>query len=322
MRTILGIHLTTFAFAMSTSACFAVVNLDPYHVGDVPEEGGSMPGSEALGSSDAGAGATGSADLKLAFLNMTPHITQMFEYRVIDANNIIQSRGVVKPLGSPNVDINVPMAVPRVNGPYRLDFYADVTDSGKYTGSATSPLCGASGCSVLTNDHAWRIYPLDASNTSGEVAVMGDVIQVTFTHDTSFTDINTLPNDPTLAQHPPIDTGLAATITIQNATAQMGNLIQVRIMNTDDNQTVGLYRIPKISQAAFVMAVPGCVETATSYDVLVYVDANHNGMYDDPATPGAGDLGWIVPTTAGSTGLNATLDLSMTTAANKDVGAP
>jgi hypothetical protein len=100
-----------------------------------------------------------------------------------------------------------------------------------------------------------------------------------------------------------------------------GVLIQVRIVDTGANRTVGLYRIPQMSQATFAMKVPGAVENGAEYAVFVYVDANGNGKYDNPAM-GAGDLGWSLVGTADVNGLDVSLDAETPTGANTDVGAP
>src|SRR5579884_2915989 len=128
MRTILGAPLTLIALASSATACFAIVSLDPYHVAPAttPDEGGASATPDAGDAPESSVATTGDFDLKMSFLNMFPHVMQLFEYRVIDSTNFIQSRGFVVPLGSPNVVINAPKAVTRVNGPFRLDFYADV----------------------------------------------------------------------------------------------------------------------------------------------------------------------------------------------------
>src|SRR5579862_5674336 len=104
MQTATFIRLTTLALAMSTPACFAVVNLDPYRVSTDPPDaggadtGGTMPGNDASGAPETTVPLTGSFDLKLALLGMSPHITQMLEYRVIDSNNFIQLRGLINPM--------------------------------------------------------------------------------------------------------------------------------------------------------------------------------------------------------------------------------
>jgi hypothetical protein len=298
MRRILGISCGALAMVLCLPGCFALVDVDRFHSAD------AGPDSPAAVSNPFGA----YMDLKLTLIGMTPHVTQLFEYRVIDANNFIQFRGVVNPLGGPNAVINAPLSIPKLNGPFHLDFYADVNDSGGYDGLG----------SVISNDHAWRIEPLDNYPMDSITPVDG-LIQVVFTHNTSFTDINTFPSG---TPNPPKDKGLGVIVHVTNADALQNDLIQVRILDTGANQTVGLVRLPKISQPAFDLKIPGVVENGADYSALVYVDANGNSMYDNPAASAPGDLGWSLPGTADTTGLNINLNAQTTNVANVDVGAP
>jgi hypothetical protein len=296
MRSILGIRHPAMALLLAMSGCFTLVDVDRFHT--------------AQGSAAAAAQPNKSGEylnLTLSLAGMTPHVTQLFEYRVIDANNFIQSRGVLNPLGAPDVTVHVPLAIPKVNGPFRLDCYADVNNSGGYDGIG----------SVISNDHAWRIDPL-ADYPPGSVSPVDGLVQVKFTHNTSFTDINQYPSG---SPNPPHDTGLAAAIHVANAGPLHGVLIQVRVIDMAANRTVGLFRVPRIVQAAFDMTIPGVVENGVSYDVLVYVDANGNGIYDNPAA-GLGDFGWRLAATADTTGLSVRVEAQTTGAANVDVGAP
>lgn len=252
-------------------------------------------------------GATQYVNFKFTLVGMTPHISQLFEYRIVDANNFVQSRGVVNPLGGPNLVIDVPKSIPKVNGPFHLDFYAGVNESGGYDGIGL----------VVSQDHAWRIDPLE-DYPVGSVTPVDGLVQVTFTHNTSFTNIDTYPSG---TRNPSKDTGLGATIHVTNAQNLQGDLMQVRLVDSGANRTVGLFRLPKISQPTFDMTVPGVVEDGVEYNALVYVDANANGNYDNPAT-GGGDLGWSVTGTADTTGLNVSLDAAQIGLAKADVGAP
>jgi hypothetical protein len=301
MQSITGFCASTIAIVLGASACDAFVDVDRYRTATAS----SPTGKDAAVESIDPPGAYDS--LELTFLAMRPHIDQLFEYRVIDSNNFIQSRGFVKPLGAENVTINAPYSVPKVNGPFHLDFWADVQGLGYYNGIG----------SVISNDHAWRIDPLQ-DYPSGSVTHVDGLVQVTFTHNTSFTDINQWPVG---TMNPSKDTGLGATLHVLNAGGFQGDLIQVRIFDTDAKRTVGLYRIPKVTQSTFDMVIPGVVESGAAYAAMVYVDANGNGMYDNPAMPG-GDLGWSVAGVATDTGLVVTVDGQMTASATVDVGGP
>jgi len=296
---------TVVAIGLVTSGCFSLVDVDRFH-GSASSQGGSQAGSQ--GDVSAATSVPGQySSLKLTLIGMTPHVSQLFEYRIIDANNFIQSRGVVNPLGGANVVINAPLAVPKVNGPFHLDMYADVNGSGGYDGIG----------SVVTQDHAWRIDPL-ADYPAGAVAAVDGLVQVTFTHNTSFTEINDYPSGTPNVPH---DTGLGATLHVSNADAVLGALLQVRIVDTGANRTVALFRLPRITQPAFDLNIPGVVESGVDYSAVVYVDANKNGSYDNPAN-GGGDLGWSVNGAADATGLNVSLDAATTEVAKVDVGAP
>jgi hypothetical protein len=331
MQAIPRIRLGATAMMATLSGCFAVVDVDRFHIaettGQSPSDAAAMSTDANASPSEAGAaGQDGGAltapgaylNLKLTLVGMNPHVAQLFEYRIIDSTNFIQSRGVVNPLGAPDVVINVPQAIPTVNGPFRLDFYADVNSSGGYDGLG----------SVITNDHAWRIDPL-VNYPDGTPSVEG-LVQVTFTHNTSFTDINSYPSGTTNPAH---DTGLGATIHVINAGAFQGKLIQARVVEQATNRTVGMFRVPQITAAVFDMTIPGVVETLSQYNVLIYVDANGNGIYDNPAAPvepsAEPDFGWNISGTAstpagdgGTTGLELTFDPSVALPSNVDVGAP
>jgi len=284
--------LTAVALTPAVGGCSLVVDLERFH------EKAPLVTQGANGEYQS---------LKLSLVAMKPHIGHMFEYRVVDANNMVQSRGVIKPLGPNDITVDVPLAVPKTNGPYRLDFYADVNNSGGYDGLG----------SVITNDHAWRIDPL-ADYPAGSVAPIDGVIQVTFTHNTSFTDIDQYPSGtPNKSK----DTGLGAKVHVTGADTLHGKLLQIRVAETTTKHVVALYRINAMDAPAFDIAVPGCVDTGVDYNVDVYVDANGNGVYDDPST-GAGDLGWRIPVTSDAAGLAATIDATTTATANVDVGAP
>jgi hypothetical protein len=297
MRSIFRTRNWALAIAANMCSCFAVVDVDRFHYVESVVEAPDSSAASLAGDY---------TDFRFTLVGMTPHVSQMFEYRIIDSNNFIQSRGIVNPLGSPDVILNVLAAIPpKLNGTYRLDFYADVNHSGGYDGLGE----------VVTNDHAWRIDPL-VDYPPGTVTPVDGLTQVTFTHNTFFTDIDTFPSG---TPNKPTDTGLGATIHVVNADGLQNDLIQVRVVATDGSRTVGMYRVPQMTQTTFDLSIPGCIEVGNDYNVLVFVDANADGKYEDPSKPG-GDLGWSLPATADATGLNVTANLQQTAAAIIDVG--
>ncbi|HEY8077488.1 MAG TPA: hypothetical protein VIF62_25355, partial [Labilithrix sp.] len=96
--------------ALSCSSCFAVTNLDRFKQ------------SEAVDSNF--------SDLRLTVRGMTNHVAEYFEYRIIDATGTIQSRGIALPLGGVDETFNAAGAVPKLNGPFHLDFWADHDHNG------------------------------------------------------------------------------------------------------------------------------------------------------------------------------------------------
>jgi hypothetical protein len=296
MGAILGIRPCALAASLSLCGCFAVVDVDRFHSAD-----GGLGSTARL--SHAGA----YLDLKLSLVGMKPHVAQLFEFRIIDGSNYIQARGDVNPLGIADTTINMPLSIPKVNGPFHLDFWADVEGLGYYDKIG----------SVISNDHAWRIDPLQDYPPDTVTPVDG-LVQVTFTHNTSFTEINQYPSGTPNVPH---DTGLAATIHVVNATDLQGDLIQVRVADTGGNRTIGVYRLPQIIESTFDLSIPGVVESGADYEAFLYVDANGNGAYDNPATK-SGDLGWSVSGTADATGLHMNIDAADIGSGNVDVGAP
>jgi hypothetical protein len=245
-------------------------------------------------------------DLQLTLVGMKPHLAHTYEYRVIDANNLVQSRGVISPLGAADVTIFVPRAIPRSNGPYRLDFYADVNGSGGYDGIG----------SVISNDHAWRIDPLQ-DYPAGSVAPVDGLVQVTFTHSTSFTDIDQYPSGkPNKSK----DTGLGAALKLKSLGAANGRMLEVRIAEKETKHVVGLMRVHQIAKDELDLSIPGVVDVGVDYDVDVYVDANGNGAYDDPSKD-QGDWGMRAEAASTESGLAVTLD-TLELPHNLDVGRP
>ncbi len=326
MRASFGIGLCASAGAFALTGCFAIIDVDRFH--SAPKS--NMVSGTVLPVADA------YLDMSFTLIGMTPHTTQLFEYRVVDAANHVQSRAVVNPLGAVDSVILAPQFVPNMaspqtmNGPFRLDFYADVNNSGGYDGK------GPNG-SAIYDDHSWRIAPL-VDYPAGSISPIPGLVQVTFTHNTSFTDIN---NDVTGTRNPPTDSGLGATIHVVNAGSLMGVLVQALVIEPITKRTVGLFRLPKVTQASFDMTIPGIVEELTDYKVTIFADANGNGVYDNPATAGAGDLGWSLEGTSGTvdagsfaaamgdggvsaqvTGLTVPFDPTASGPSNVDVGSP
>ena len=216
--------------AASTSSCFAVTNLDRFEKDTTP--------------------AGNFNDLNLTVRGMFSHVNEMFEYRIVDATNTLQSRGIIKPLGGPDASMFAVGAVPKQNGPFNLDFYADHDNSGGYD---RDPLNG-------TGDHSWRI-PLTADLLNDKGAFV-----VVFDHNTSFTVIT--------APEPPQEIGMPATIHLVNMDAFVGKRVEVRVADASSKRVVAMYRIPGLVMPSTTVVVPGMIEGGVSYTVEVYTDDN------------------------------------------------
>lgn len=274
--------------AAAATSCANVAGLDDFHKRGVSESASTASEYFAL---------------KLQLVAMKPHLGHLIEYRVIDANNYIQSRGVVDAMTSEDVELFAPRAIPRSNGPYRLDFFADVNESGGFDGLG----------SVVTNDHAWRIEPLVPNP---DELRSDDVVTVTFLHSTTFTNVDQYPSG---TPNPAQDTGLAARIHVQGLEPYVGRTVEVRVAEKRTHHVVALYRAMRAAGPTVDAVVPGCVDLETEYDVDIWADANGNGAYDVPAE--GTDRGWRVGVTSTAEGLDATVDLS-SAAGMTDVASP
>jgi hypothetical protein len=223
---------------------------------------------------------------------------------VSDQNQVV-SMGSLEPLGavvdpqtmetSPVV-VHVKNAVPR-QGKLRLDFYADVNETGKYDGV---------GEIKLKKDHAWRIAPLNgldpASGTVDE-----QTVDVRFSHNTLFVDIDAIDEAPS----PPETTGIDATVRLAKMDPYVGKLVEVRVVDRGNAHVVGLHRYAALPQASATCVLAGVLEPGVEYDVEIYADANGDHAYQAPGKPG-GDGGWKVKKTAGDDGIDLAFDPTST----------
>ncbi len=269
------------------SGCFAITNLDRFQT--------EVRGSENYN------------DLDFKVRAMTSHVAERVEIRVIDADNILQAKTVIEPLGAPQMTITMRNAIPKAKPPYRLDFFADHDKNGGYT----PPTADANP------DHAWRIsplrdYPKEESSTDG-------VYRVDFEHNTSFDNLNMWPDRAT--NNPASELGAAAAFKLTNLPAEwQAKLLEIRVVDHSTGHTSGVYRISTVGQTQYDLKLTGVIDTGVEYDVLVYVDLNANGTYDNPEQ--GGDLGWKILRPSDSTGLKLDFDAATIGAGKVNVGSP
>ena len=222
--------VTMAALATGTSSCFAVTNLDRF---------------------EKNAGPSGNFnDLNLTVRGMTSHVNELFEYRIVDGTNTLQSRGRIIPLGDDHASMFAPGAVPKQNGPFTLDFFADHDKSGDYN---RDPVQG-------TGDHSWRI-PLtpDLLDDNGTYVIV-------FDHNTSFSVLT--------SPAPPREIGTPATVHLTNMAGFVGKRVEVRIADASSKRVVAFYRVPKLAGPTADVVVPGMIEGGVTYTVEVYTDDN------------------------------------------------
>jgi hypothetical protein len=244
------------ALALACSACFVVTDLDRFD--------------------KRGQSSSNFNDLRFTTRGFTSHVNEYFEYRVVDAKNVIQSRGIVLPLGGPGTTIFARGAVPKQNGPFRLDFFSDHDMKPGYTDTSAA----------MAGDHSWRI-PLTDNLLNDD-----DAFVVSFDHNTSFNFLN----DP----EPPKEFGKPAVVRLKNMGAFIGKRVEVRVADASSGRYVALFRVPAAAMDAFDATVPGMIELNTTYTVEVYTD-------DGASTP-ASVQAFRMDATGTATGLDVTFD--------------
>jgi len=303
--------------AMCASACFAITdNIDGIH-------------------------GPGPPTLTLSFDGMDQHDDQRFEFKVIDRKNFVQTRGIVYPLKM-TVDpldvplgeqfkISVPLAVPKGETGYRVDFWADENNSGSYEFDHS--------WDYRLQDHSWRVLLDDAAprDAFAKLTHEGDSHGIHFTHHLDFVDLNEFPDpfpDPhPLPKNPSTDTMVDAVVHVDNLGTE-GKMVQIRVADLSGH-VVGLYRSTSgrgerdaAAPSTQKFTIPGCIEPFGPYDVALYVDANGNNDmrgngYDDPSKGPGNDLGWrLLHQLAKGNGLDVIFDAADTAKGNVDVGPP
>lgn len=248
--------VAVLAAALSTS-CFAVTDLDRF----TKTEGTSSNFS----------------DLRFTVRGMKSHVNELFEYRVIDAGNVVQSRGFIVPLGGEEASLFAKGAVPKQNGPFHLDFYADHD--------------GVPGYDVApkaAGDHAWRL-PLEDGMRNDEGTFV-----ISFDHNTSFSYLN----DPT----PPREIGKPFVARLKNLATFQGKRVEVRVADASSGRVVALYRVPSVKTPDLVLTVPGMIEQGVTYRIELYTD-------DGLATPSS-IRAFRIERDAQETGLDVEIDLT------------
>ncbi|MCX6152176.1 MAG: T9SS type A sorting domain-containing protein [Ignavibacteriales bacterium] len=212
--------------------------------------GQSNPGNSSLISLPGDPASMQTTTLTVQFTEMTPHIGEKLELRVVDKSDFMEvSRSVVNPISV--ADFNIPINNIQIGHSYWIDFYVDHNNNGKYD---APPL-----------DHAWR---LELNN-----AVGNDVIN--FAHNTNFTDIKWK---------------YLLTMQFTGMTPHIGQLLELRVIDDSTQIEFGRTRIESIPSADFNINLPVLWSDRANYKVEFYVDFNNNGLYDALPTDHAWEI--------------------------------
>jgi hypothetical protein len=252
--------------------------------------------------------------LRFTIRGMDNHVSKYFEIRLLDGRNWVQFVGVSEKFESqPTASFYFPNVIPKRDAnSYRLDFFGDMNDDRAF--NATAPKDEA-GNATAERDHSWRLTELGTTKAP-EQRVRGDALEVVYLHNYQFEDLDT---------PKPEFTGGDAVVNLTNLSDSLNKRVEVRVttLNSDPSvppRTLGFYRIPRLGVAQTTATMRGIIhESGETFRVFVYVDANGNDEYDNPAAGGA-DYGWSVdakPQTDLS--LNVTFDPTSAGPANVNV---
>ncbi len=188
-------------------------------------------------------------DFTLQLNEMTPHVGQLFELRIVDRDSDEEvARRSIPEIQNAAFNVDIPAALVH-EGNYRVDFYADLSGNGSYDAPPA--------------DHAWRL----------DINGVEDDVTLEFTHNVNLTDIMWPVQDEA-----PYDFRLNLT----DMTPHVGQLFELRVVDADSDEEVARRSIPAIESAAFEIELPDILEESHNYNVDFYADLSGNGEYDAP----------------------------------------
>jgi len=233
--------------------------------------GTSTTGGTASAGGAGGSGGEVSAALRNVTLDMTamtPNVSQMMQFRLVTtATNALRFVGVLDGLPSAAYNFTMPNSV--INEAYNLDFFADVNANRAYDAPPT--------------DNAWR---------QAVPAGLADAV-LTFVRNTNYTDVSMPPFAP-----------LGGDFTFQatGMVPHVGQLFELRVIDSSAGRVVGKYVLPAVGSANFSITIPMVIKDLTNYQIDLYADYNGNGKYDAPPA----DHAWRLLGVGASTGLTVT----------------
>lgn len=181
------------------------------------EAGQNQPGNSALVTAPGNTPSNNLSKLTIQFSNMTPHVGELLELRVIDKSTGGEvGRKEVSAIPSADFAENLDVLLPGRS--YWIDLYTDFNNNSLYDAPPT--------------DHAWR---LEVNNVTGDETV-------NFSHNANFVDIQWV---------------YEVTVKFSNMAPHIGQLLELRVTDQNTGQEVGRKRLETIKNADFDISVPG-----------------------------------------------------------------
>jgi hypothetical protein len=183
-------------------------------------------------------------DFTVSFSDMTPHVGQKMEIRLIDMEDLSEvDRQELDPIPSAAFDVVFENIEDGSN--FFVDFYADHNGNGWYDSPPT--------------DHAWRLTATDVNG--------GDM--VSFSHNTDFTDIEW--------KH-------MMTFNFSGMTPHEGQQLEISVRDiTMSYEETYAMRLDEVPSSEFSVHLP-VLAPGHTYNIDFYADHNGNGIYDSPPT--------------------------------------
>ncbi len=276
------------AVALATASCTASLELDRFRSDQAPIEAGPPPNVNYF-------------DVRFSAKSMESHLNEYLEMRIVDRSNGVQAKAIYNDIVDPDFVLFLGKIVPKSNGPYRLDYWADHNSSGRYDGIQGG---------INEKDHAWRRVLADP--LPEDIRLSGTRYDFEFLHDTNFVDIFTdLEGKPISGD----DTLLPFEMTVVGAGTFIGKMMEIRVVEATSGRMVGFYRQGRLKEP-FKPTITGILDEVTRYEVLAFIDTNASGKLD------SGDPSWKFDFTSNAGGAAVELDTGTVPQTPIETGEP
>ena len=250
------------------------------------------------------AGAFTFLDVRFKATEMVSHIGEYFEMRIVDKDDQVVAKLAYKGVTNQDFTLFFKSVVPKVNPPYRIDYWADhnTNHDGRYGG-----IVGG----INEKDHAWRRILQDP--LPADIVFTPPRYDFKFVHDTNFVDIATSLSGTKSS----IDFNGATlnpfNLSVTGGAKYLGKMIESRVVEKATGRMVGFYRLGALADTQ-TFTVTDILDEQTTYVVSTYVDMNGDEKFntDEPA--------YKVEMISDSKGISGTLDLGGESQATIDNG--